>query len=124
MKKIIQDLSFTELENLIERFGEKKFRAKQLYDGIMKGKSISKINISPALREKLLSEYEDEPVKIIETLTSSDGTEKYLFALADGNIIEGVLMKYKYGNIRLRELKSFAAKRRTSFVRPSHGSKS
>ena len=98
MKLILQDLSFSEFENLIENFGEKKFRAKQLYDGIMKGKPISKINISQTLREKLLEEYEDEPVKIIKTLTSSDGTEKYLFSLADGNIIEGVLMKYKYGN--------------------------
>ena len=98
MKKILQDLSFVQLENLIENYGEKKFRAKQLYDGIMRGKRISQINISPALREKLLDEYEDEPVKIIKTLTSSDGTEKYLFSLADGNIIEGVLMKYKYGN--------------------------
>ena len=98
MKKILQDLSFSQLENLIEDLGEKKFRAKQLYDGIMKGKKISQINISPQLREKILSEYEDEPVKIIKTLTSTDGTEKYLFSLADGNMIEGVLMKYKYGN--------------------------
>ena len=29
---------------------------------------------------------------------SADGTEKYLFRLADGNIIEGVFMRYKYGN--------------------------
>ncbi|MDE6586565.1 MAG: 23S rRNA (adenine(2503)-C(2))-methyltransferase RlmN [Clostridia bacterium] len=95
---MLQDLSFLQLENLIESCGEKKFRAKQLYDGIMRGKKISQINISPALREKLLQEYEDEPVKIIKTLTSADGTEKYLFSLADGNIIEGVFMKYKYGN--------------------------
>ncbi len=94
MKKILQDLSFFELENLIEEFGEKKFRAKQLYTGLMQGKSISKINISPTLREKLLKEYEDEPVRIIKTLTSSDGCEKYLFSLADGNVIEGVFMKY------------------------------
>ena len=98
MKKILQDLSYSELENLILSLGEKKFRAKQLYDGLMKGKKISEINISPILRQKLLEEYEDEPVKIIKTLTASDGTEKYLFSLADGNIIEGVLMKYKYGN--------------------------
>ena len=98
MKKILQDLTFNEIENLIEELGEKKFRAKQLYDGIMRGKRISQINISPTLREKLSEEYEDEPVKILKTLTSSDGTEKYLFSLADGNIIEGVLMKYKYGN--------------------------
>ena len=97
MKKILQDLGFFELENLILSIGEKKFRAKQLYDGLMKGKNISAINRSSDLRQKLLEEYEDEPVKIIKTLTSSDGTEKYLFSLADGNVIEGVLMNYKYG---------------------------
>jgi 23S rRNA (adenine2503-C2)-methyltransferase len=44
-----------------------------------------------------LEEYEDEPVKIREVFHSADGTEKYLFELADGNLVEGVLMKYKYG---------------------------
>lgn len=98
MKKILQDLSFEELENLILSFGGKKFRAKQLYAGLSLGKKISQINVSAELRQKLLEDYEDEPVKIIQTFTSSDGTEKYLFSLADGNVIEGVLMKYKYGN--------------------------
>lgn len=98
MKSVLQDLSFEELENLILDMGEKKFRAKQLYEGLMRGKRISEINVSLELRAALLNEYEDEPVKIIKTLSSSDGTEKYLFSLADGNIIEGVFMKYKYGN--------------------------
>ena len=98
MKKILQDLNFKEIEELVLSLGEKKFRAKQLYDGLTLGKRITDINIPATLRGSLLEEYEDEPVKIINTLTSSDGTEKYLFALADGNIIEGVLMKYKYGN--------------------------
>ena len=31
-------------------------------------------------------------------VSKKDGTVKYLFELQDGNIIEGVLMKYKYGN--------------------------
>ena len=98
MKRIIQDLNFEELENLILSLGEKKFRAKQLYEGLMRGKKISAINLPAALREKLLQEFEDEPVKIIQTLTAEDGTEKYLFELSDGNIIEGVFMQYKYGN--------------------------
>lgn len=98
MKKILQDLSYNQIEELVLSLGEKKFRASQLYTGLMLGKKISSINISATLKDKLLSEYEDEPVKILKTLTSSDGTEKYLFALADGNVIEGVLMKYKYGN--------------------------
>ena len=98
MKSVLQDLSYSELENSILSAGEKKFRAKQLYEGLMQGKKISQINVPQTLRAELLKSYEDEPVKIIKTLTSSDGTEKYLFGLADGNVIEGVFMKYKYGN--------------------------
>ena len=97
MKKILQDFGFAEIENLIISFGEKKFRAKQLYEGLTKGKKISEINVPAELRNRLLEEYEDEPVKIEKTFVSSDGTEKFLFALADGNLIEGVLMKYRYG---------------------------
>lgn len=98
MKNILQDLAYGELESLILSLGEKKFRAKQAYDGLMRGKKISQINLPSALRQRLLEEYEDEPIRIIETLVSADGTEKYLFRLADGNIIEGVFMRYKYGN--------------------------
>ena len=98
MKKILQDLSFAELEEYVLSLGEKKFRAKQLYDGLMQGKAITEISsLSKALKEQLCEEYEDCPVRIKETFLSSDGTEKYLFEYADGNLVEGVLMKYKYG---------------------------
>ena len=99
MKKIIQDYNLKELEELVAEMGEKPFRAKQLYDGIMRGHNISDIPALPkAFSEKLKEMFEDYPLEIVKTLTSSDGTEKYLFRLADGNIIEGVFMKYKYGN--------------------------
>ena len=98
MKKILQDLSFSEVEALLLGFGEKKFRAKQLFEGLTQGKPISEISsLSKALKARLLEEYENEPVKIKQIFTAKDGTEKYLFELADGNLIEGVLMKYKYG---------------------------
>ncbi|MBE5753054.1 MAG: 23S rRNA (adenine(2503)-C(2))-methyltransferase RlmN [Clostridiales bacterium] len=98
MKKILQDLSYQELEELTLSLGEKKFRAKQLYDGIMQGKTIDGISsLSKAFKERLKELYENEPIKIKETYYSSDGTEKYLFEFADGNLVEGVLMKYKYG---------------------------
>ncbi len=98
MKKILQDLSYQELEELTLSLGEKKFRAKQLYDGIMQGKTINGItSLSKAFKEQLKEIYENEPIKIKETYYSSDGTEKYLFEFADGNLVEGVLMKYKYG---------------------------
>ena len=98
MKKILQDLSYAELETLVLELGEKKFRAKQLYEGLMQGKAISEItSLSKAFKERLLTEYEDRTVRIKESFFSSDGTEKYLFEYADGNLVEGVLMKYKYG---------------------------
>ena len=98
MKKILQDLSYNELEELVLSLGEKKFRAKQLYEGLMQGKNITQISsLSKPFKERLCEEYEDAPVKIKETFYSSDGTEKYLFEYADGNLVEGVLMKYKYG---------------------------
>ncbi|MBQ9730429.1 MAG: 23S rRNA (adenine(2503)-C(2))-methyltransferase RlmN [Clostridia bacterium] len=98
MKKILQDLSFAETEELILSLGEKKFRAKQLYEGLTQGKKVSDITSLPkALKEKLLEEYEDETIRIKETFYSADGTEKYLFEFADGHLVEGVLMKYKYG---------------------------
>jgi 23S rRNA (adenine2503-C2)-methyltransferase len=65
----------------------------------MRGKKISDITeISGGLKAKLCEIYEDEPIMVLVTHTSSDGTEKYLSKLADGNIIEGVMMSYKYGN--------------------------
>ena len=98
MKKILQDLSFAELEALVLAFGEKKFRAKQLYEGLTQGKAVREItSLSKEFKMRLLEEYEDSPIKIKEVFYSADGTEKYLFELADGNLIEGVLMKYKYG---------------------------
>ena len=98
MKKILQDLSFAELETLVLSLGEKKFRAKQLYEGLTQGKTIDGISSLPkALKEKLLEEYENQPIKVRETYYAADGTEKYLFEFADGNLVEGVLMKYKYG---------------------------
>ncbi len=78
--------------------GEKKFRAKQLYEGLMQGKAITAISsLSGALKVRLLEEYEDIPLTVKEVFYSADGTEKYLFEYADGNLVEGVLMKYKYG---------------------------
>ncbi|MCD8286568.1 MAG: 23S rRNA (adenine(2503)-C(2))-methyltransferase RlmN [Clostridia bacterium] len=98
MKEILQDLTYDELNALMSSLGAERFRAQQVAQGLAKGKKITDINIPKALKEKLLERYEDEPVRILETYTGADGTEKYLFRLADGNIVEGVLMKYKYGN--------------------------
>lgn len=98
MKKILQDLTLEELETELAAQGEKKYRAAQVYSGLFAGKTIRELPAVPnALKEKLIETYENQPVAVEKVFYSSDGTEKYLFRLADGNLIEGVLMKYKYG---------------------------
>ena len=49
--------------------------------------------------QKLKEDFNENQVSVYKKLVSGkDGTRKYIFALQDGNIIEGVLMSYKYGN--------------------------
>ncbi len=97
--QIIQDLNLFELQDLMEQLGEKKFRAKQILVNINLGKSISDYsNISKLLKEKLLTIFCDTTLKIHTILKGKDGTQKFAYELNDGNIIEGVLMSYKYGN--------------------------
>lgn len=98
MKKCLLDFSFTELENLILDLGEKKFRAGQIFKSLHLGLEFNEMtDISKDFRQKLADNYDAQPVKIIEKLQSVDGTVKFLFALRDGNVVEGVLMKYNHG---------------------------
>lgn len=97
--KVLQDLCLEELIQKIEEYGEKTYRAKQIFENLYLGKSLEEMtNVPKSLKEKLLSEFVDTPIKIIETQKDRDGTEKFAYELFDGNIIEGVLMRYKYGN--------------------------
>ena len=99
MKRILQDLTLAELTELVAFLGEKPYRVGQIRRAMHSGLDISEMTeISKGLRGKLLEEFEDAPIRVVETLRSKDGTEKYLFSLADGNIVECVLMKYSYGN--------------------------
>lgn len=93
---ILLDYSKEELKNILSG----GFRAGQVFDWLIKGFSFDEMsNVSKEYRNELKEKYIDQPVKIHKTYISKiDGTEKYLFKLYDGNIIEGVLMKYNYGN--------------------------
>ena len=56
-------------------------------------------NLSAALREKLEKEEPLTSLEVVQVQTSKiDGTQKYLFRLSDGHVIESVWMKYKHGN--------------------------
>ena len=89
-----------ELADFFVSIGEPKFRAKQLFSELHRGKSIEDITtLSKSLRGKLREMSLDTLPKIELKLTSKiDGTVKYLFKLHDGAVIESVLMRYKHGN--------------------------
>ena len=98
----IKSLSLMQLKNTMIEMGEKAFRAKQIYEWLHQKQAESfdeMSNLSAILREKLKERCVLTTLKMLEVQTSKiDGTQKYLFALPDGNVVESVLMKYKHGN--------------------------
>ncbi len=100
MKENIKNFTLDELKKQLENMSEKTFRAEQIFKWVHQ-ENVSSFeemtNIAKELREKLDQKYTLNNFKIIKKLVSSDGTKKYLFDLLDGNIIESVLMEYKYG---------------------------
>ncbi len=101
-KKDIRSYTQQELISEIQSFGEKAFRAKQIYEWlhVKCADSFEEMsNLSKSLREKLESVYEIPSVKMLKRQVSKmDGTNKFLFALQDGHVVESVLMRYKHGN--------------------------
>ena len=101
-KKDIKSLTLAELTEEMKALGEPAFRAKQLYEWMhkkMAGNYDEMSNISKALKEKLRENFEYTSLKAVRVQESQiDDTKKFLFALADGNVIESVFMKYKFGN--------------------------
>lgn len=95
----LQDLSYEDLSFISQDWNFPKFRIDQVYISGMQNKEYDEMtNIPKVLLEKLKERFYATAVKIVQTFSSSDGTEKYLFKLNDGNIIEGVFMRHNYGN--------------------------
>lgn len=95
----VTDMTLSDLQPLLLSWGEPAFRAKQVMGWLNKGVRPEDMkNIPLSLRQKL-NELPYGGSEIERKLISKkDGTAKYLFALEDGNLVEGVLMHYRYGN--------------------------
>ncbi|MEO1450102.1 MAG: 23S rRNA (adenine(2503)-C(2))-methyltransferase RlmN [Bacteroidota bacterium] len=94
-KKNIRDLSQAELEALMESWGEKAFRGRQIYQWLWQrgaGDFVEMSNLGKKLRERLASEYVIGKVAIEDRQFSKDGTIKYAFRLSNGQQVEGVLI--------------------------------
>ncbi len=101
-KKNLLNLNYNDLEKFSIDLGLKKFNAKQIYTWLNE-KCIDNIedmtNISKKMRDKLKEVAFIPSINLIDKQVSKiDNTEKYLFELKDGKMIETVLMRHHNRN--------------------------
>ncbi len=91
----IRDLSFAALQEEVEKLGEKKFRANQLFEWLWKKNAHSfaeMTNLSKSFRDKLEANFYIDAIQLEEQQKSNDGTIKSVFNVGTGKIMEGVLI--------------------------------
>lgn len=101
MKNSIFNYTLDELGQYFESIGNKKFRATQIFEWIYRHRvtSFSQMtNLGAKTIEDLEENFYFEELKVKEVFKGQDRTEKYLFELNDGHLIETVLMRHNYGN--------------------------
>lgn len=124
----IKSLNEAELCERIVELGIPKFRAKQIWLQLfqkLKTDFEDMSDIPKSLVPILNEHFEIRTPSVLEKLVSRlDGTEKYLFRLYDGSIIESVLMRYEHGNsvcvstqVGCRQGCAFCASTKNGFVR-------
>ncbi len=93
--KNLREHTLAELEEMMAKLGEPKYRAKQVYEWIWQ-KSSGDINdmsnLPKALREQLSQQFTIPKVKTNHSQYSSDGTIKNRLQLHDGYFVESVLI--------------------------------
>ena len=97
----IKSMTLSEVTAALKEMGQPAFRGKQVYTWLHKGvRSYEEMtNLSRQLREELAQKYPIYAPKAVRKQESKkDGTIKYLWELSDGNCVETVLMRYRYGN--------------------------
>ena len=100
-KTDMKSLTFEELKAALIDMGEKPFRAAQVYQWMhqkLAGSFDEMTNISAELKGKLAERFTYTcltPVQVQES--KLDGTKKFLFRLADDNVVESVYMRYHHG---------------------------
>lgn len=93
------DMTETEIANAVGSFGVPKFRIGQVQNWLYKGVRPQEMtNLLKDLRDKLDTIPFGGARIFDKRVSPKDGTIKYLFELEDGNLVEGVLMRYSYGN--------------------------
>ena len=99
-KASIYGLTFEQLVAWLEEQGHKKFRASQVWDWLYKKRVTDfteMTDVNPDCIQILTNHYFIESLNEHLKQESADGTIKFLFKLVDGDLIETVLMRQKYG---------------------------
>ena len=96
----LYELNFEQLGALLESLGEKRFRAQQIWDW-MYLRRVANVddmtNLPKTLVAKLTENAALGNLNVVTRQQSRDGTEKRLYSLSDGQLIEAVLMPYRDG---------------------------
>ena len=91
----IRKVSLDSLTQWVMESGEKKFRAKQIWEWLWMKSAVSfeeMTNLPKAFREELKKEFSINALAVNNTQVSNDGTIKSAFKLYDGHLVEGVLI--------------------------------
>lgn len=95
----LTEMKLDEVAKLLSDLGEPRYRAKQVYAWLVRGVLPAEMtNLPKTLREKLAALPYGAVSIFQKRLSERDGTAKFLFSLEDENLVEGVLMRYHYGN--------------------------
>lgn len=101
MKVNFYDMTIERLKSYLLEHGFKAFSGDQIFKWVYEQNITDPdlmTNISKDLSLFLKDHVSFDYLTIEDKQVSSDQTEKYLFKLDDGHLIETVLMKYDYGN--------------------------
>jgi len=94
-KKDIKNYTLNELQEEVKDLGVEKYRATQLFNLLYK-KYVDNfkdmLNFPTSFRDLLQENFYINKIQLIKLAKSEDQTEKYLFNLEDGNLIESVLI--------------------------------
>ena len=97
----IYNLSLADLKEYFINKGEKPYRSIQIFEWLYRFKVRSfdeMTNQKKSIIELLKLDFNLDLLELVERQISSDKTEKFLFRLEDGSLIETVLMNHVYGN--------------------------
>ncbi len=93
------DMNPEEIADAVGALGVPNFRIRQVQEWLIRGvRPKDMTNLPKTLREQLDAIPFGGATIYQKRVSPKDGTVKYLFELEDGNLVEGVLMRYSYGN--------------------------